>query len=169
MSSWAITRVMDKVGHDLGANQTREFPPSSVSFRGGPDLVSVSDGNMSGGKEDDVGGAYLDTRHAMALFFGESRPNLVLLRPFPASVSIRLLPAASVRLRFGPHRVRVSYGNMLGGQDGDVGRAYGETQQAPTPKSHSCYTNISSPLSRPTHGNSSGAFRSPAPAWASAI
>ena len=55
---------------------------------------------MSGGHDDDVGRAYLETQQAMGQIFGENRPNLVPFLPFSAFVSFRLRPSASVSGRF---------------------------------------------------------------------
>ena len=67
----------------------------------------MPDGNISGGQDDDVGRAYLDTQQAMAQIRGKNRPILVLLLPFfcirqlPSdSVSFRRHPSASVAGRF---------------------------------------------------------------------
>ena len=58
---------------------------------------------MSGGHDDDVGRAYLETQQALGQICGENRPTLVLFMPFffcrqlpPSSVSFRRLPSASV-------------------------------------------------------------------------
>ena len=62
--------------------------------------------------------------------FSENRPILLLIMPFSDSVSFRQLPPAPVSRRFGPLLVRLADGYMAGGQEGDVGRSYLETQQA---------------------------------------
>ena len=46
----------------------RQLPPSSGGIRFGPHLVRVDDGNMSGGHDDDTGGAYLETNRPWAKF-----------------------------------------------------------------------------------------------------
>ena len=85
---------------------------------------------MSGGHDDNVGRAYLETQQALGQICDENRPILALYPPFPASVSFRLLPPSCVGIRFGSLLARVSDGNMSGCHDDYVGRAYLGTQQA---------------------------------------
>ena len=85
---------------------------------------------MSGGHDAYVGGSYLATRQATGRICGEIRPTLVLFLSFSSAVGFRLLPPSSVGIRFGSHLVRVCDGNMSGGHDDAVGRAYLETQHA---------------------------------------
>ena len=84
----------------------RQLPLSPASFHFGPHLVRVGDGNMSG-RQDDVGGSYLETQQAMGQICGGNRPILVpflsfsCFRQLPsASVFFRHLPSASVSGRF---------------------------------------------------------------------
>ena len=99
----------------------RQLPPSSFGVRFGPHLVLVDDGNMSGCHDDDVGRGYLETQRALGRICGENRPILVMFLSFSSSVSFRLIPPSSVGVRFGSLLVRVSDGNMSGGQDDDIG------------------------------------------------
>ena len=79
----------------------RQLPLSPVSFRFGPHLVRVADGDMSGGQGDDAGGAYLETQHALGQICGENRPIVVLFPPFSC---FRQLPSASAICRRIPFR-----------------------------------------------------------------
>ena len=103
----------------------RQLPPSSARPRFGSLLVRVSDGIMSG-DHDDFGWEYLEAQQAPGGICGKNRPILVMIIPLSC---FRLLPSASVSFRFGSFLVRVSDGNMSGGQD-DFGREYLETQHA---------------------------------------
>ena len=92
---------------------------------------------MSFRQDGDAGGAYLETQQALGRIFAKYRPILILPRPFPIfrrppsdSVCLRHHPLSAGSFRFGSLLVRVADGNMCGGQDGDVGRAYLERQQA---------------------------------------
>ena len=85
----------------------RLLPPAPLSpgsFRYGPHLARVDDGNISGGQDDDFGGEYLANQQASGRICGGNRPILARIMPFSASVSFRLLPSASDISRQRPFR-----------------------------------------------------------------
>ena len=99
---------------------SRQFPPSSISFRYGSPLAIASVGEISVWMGDDVGGAFLETQQPTGRNSGGSRPILRLPSPF---FFLRQHPPPSAIFRSGSLLALAPDGDMSVCLGDDVGGA----------------------------------------------